>query len=621
MSAAPAPQSETDDRNFLFGMLARQLGFVSPDRLLAAMLIWASDKAKPLGQILAGRGDLSPERLQLLDALVEERLKGHHGGEALPLQLALEQELKRPGDDAQASRATIGDTVAYTGHAAEEPAAGLRYRVLRPFARGGLGEILVAEDLELHREVALKEIQQRFAGDEQSQARFLLEAEVTARLEHPGVVPVHGLGKCADGRPFYAMRLVQGDTLQEAIRKFHEPATPHRNAGERSLALRRLLTRFVAVCNAVAYAHSRGVIHRDLKPANIMLGKYGETLVLDWGLAKVVGRQEAAEKGEQTLHPLSGDVEATRAGSTVGTAAYMSPEQAAGRIDEQGPASDTYSLGATLYALLTGRPPVAGESIAEVLHRVETGDWLPPRRVKADVPGALDAICRKAMALRPQDRYASALELGADVERWLGDEPVGAWKEQAWTRVGRWARRRPVFSAWVGISVAVYIVGIVIGIAARLFTATPTWMLLIMPISLSTMIALAMTASAQAGAILCAAGAFMAGYLSERGARRRQRGVRWARSASANGASCGRCGGLHRAVLVIHVSTAIDIEIDNKLPTDSAQCVRVGADPGNCSGGDVWLAEGHAIARCGDGVPDRGFCRILDWDNPGVKPF
>src|SRR5262249_55526544 len=150
------------------------------------------------------------------------------------------------------------------------------------------------------------------------------------------IVPVYGLVQGEDGRPCYAMRFIQGETLKEAIDRFHQDDRPGRDPGERSLALRQLLTRFVAVCNTVAYAHSRGVVHRDLKPANVMLGKYGETLLVDWGLAKAVGRDEAARAGgEDTLAPSSGDSDSggTQFGKAVGTPAYMSPEQAAGRWD------------------------------------------------------------------------------------------------------------------------------------------------------------------------------------------------------------------------------------------------------------------------------------------------
>jgi hypothetical protein len=230
--------------------------------------------------------------------------------------------------------------------------------------------------------------------------------------------------------------------------------------------LRTLLTRFVAVCNAVAYAHSRGVIHRDLKPANVMLGPYGETLVVDWGLAKVVGPAAAAAGeagGNLGLSPPAEGTE-TQAGAALGTPAYMSPEQARGHLDQLGPASDVYSLGATLYSLLTGRPPIEGKGTAEILHNAQKGEVVPPRQVKPDVPAALDAVCRKAMAPRPEDRYATALDLAADVEHWLADEPVAAWPEPWAARARRWARRHRV---WVtaGLAVlAVSLVGLTIGV-------------------------------------------------------------------------------------------------------------------------------------------------------------
>src|SRR5262249_12714415 len=165
---------------------------------------------------------------------------------------------------------------------------------------------------------------------------------------------------------------------------FHEAEQPGRDPGERSLALRQLLRRFVDVCNAVAYAHSRGVLHRDLKPGNIMVGKYGETLIVDWGLAKSVGRSDLTRTTEEsTLQPSSGsDWVATVMGTVVGTPAYMSPEQAAGRLDQLGPASDIYSLGATLYSLLTGKTPFEESDKGELLQQVLRGAWLPPRQVK-----------------------------------------------------------------------------------------------------------------------------------------------------------------------------------------------------------------------------------------------
>ncbi len=191
---------------------------------------------------------------------------------------------------------------------------GQRFRIVRPHSRGGLGEVFVAVDSELHREVALKQILDKHADDPFSRQRFIAEAEITGGLEHPGVVPVYGLGTDAEGRPYYAMRFIKGDSLKAAIARFHGDEPSEQDPGRRSLELRKLLRRFTDVCNAVDYAHSRGVIHRDLKPANIILGKHGETLVVDWGLAKSVGRADPSV-GEQTIAPSSSGSSETLPGS------------------------------------------------------------------------------------------------------------------------------------------------------------------------------------------------------------------------------------------------------------------------------------------------------------------
>jgi serine/threonine-protein kinase len=447
------------DRNLLLGILALQLDFVTPGALIAAMHAWAADKARPLGDILRSRGDLTADRAQLLDALVREHVQAHGGNAQASLAAAARpglasDALAAVGDaDVQASLARIAPATIDPDRTVDQPAgsslgqptrgaADARYCVLRPHARGGLGEVFVAEDTELHREVALKEILPRHVSDPASRARFVLEAEVTGGLEHPGIVPVYGLGTYADGRPYYAMRLVRGESLTDAIRRYHAGAA----AGQWSLAFRQLLGRFVAVCQAVAYAHSRGVLHRDLKPGNVMLGPYGETHVVDWGLAKTIGRpsdgsDRGGPAGEAALRPSSGSGSGmTLAGQAVGTPAYMSPEQASGRLDQLGPASDVYSLGATLYCLLTGKPPFDGAA-DEVLARVQRGDFPPPRQVAPGVPPPLDAVCLKAMALNPADRYPTALALAADVEHWLADEPVTARSDPLSTRLARWGRR------------------------------------------------------------------------------------------------------------------------------------------------------------------------------------
>jgi tetratricopeptide (TPR) repeat protein/serine/threonine protein kinase len=439
------------DRNLLFGILALQMDFITRDALVQAMHAWVLDKAKPLSQILVEQGALNAARRAMLEPLVQEHIQ-QHGGDAEKSLAAVSSVgsardlLKQIADpDVQASLVNLPaadpNATKYPS-AGDASAVGRRFMILRPHAEGGLGKVSVALDGELNREVALKEIQEQYADHSQSRARFLLEAEITGGLEHPSIVPVYGLGQYEDGRPFYAMRFIKGDSLKEAVERFHKTKGPI-NSGKRALELRQLLGRFNDVCDAIAYAHSRGVLHRDLKPGNVMLGKYGETLVVDWGLAKPVGG--AANKdgdAEVPLRPMSSDDSApTQMGSAIGTPQFMPPEQAAGRLDQMGPASDVYSLGATLYCLLTGKPPFTDRDVGVVLQKVQRGDFPPPRQVRREIPPALEAICLKAMALRPADRYPTARALAGDIEKWLADEPVSAWRDPWRMRVGRWTRR------------------------------------------------------------------------------------------------------------------------------------------------------------------------------------
>ncbi|MEZ6059010.1 MAG: serine/threonine protein kinase [Planctomycetaceae bacterium] len=307
-------------------------------------------------------------------------------------------------------------------------------------AKGGLGAVYRATEKELNREVAVKFLHRNLVDNLECQHRFQLEAEVTGRLEHPGVVPLYGIGRADDGRLFYYMRYIDGETLDDAICRFHKARTGRKSLGTHSVEFRRLLTCYVSVCRTIAYAHNRGIVHRDIKPANVMLGRYGETIVVDWGLAVPVMRDDRFRlSGEATLMPQSGGNSGTSSGAGVGTPAYMSPEQMTGLAPT--PACDVYSLGATLYRILTGEPAFVANRAERLAWLVLHGDFRKPREVCPAVSQTLEAVCLKAMALQPTARYQTALELADDVENYLADAPVTAYPERLTQKIRRWARR------------------------------------------------------------------------------------------------------------------------------------------------------------------------------------
>jgi serine/threonine-protein kinase len=408
---------------------------------------------------------------ELVVAWVERRERGEHvPAEALcPDDPGLAAELRRrieelggtgslmstPGPitfPAVPGSTDDGAVTATPSEAACDPlfaACSSRYRDLRFHAQGGLGTVYLGHADDLNRDVALKFVKSDLASDPNVRRRFLREAEVTGRLEHPGIVPVYAVGEDGHGHPCYTMRFIRGRTLEDAILDLHAPApggVPSSSGrSERLTGLRSLVRRFISVCYTIAYAHSRGVLHRDIKPRNIMLGPYDETLVVDWGLAKVLGQEDglqAAEaSGEGRIGPLSGGGSMVPTEGILGTPQFMSPEQFEGDSERIGPASDIYSLGATLYLILTGRHPFRGRDLLAVRKLVTSGEFPRPRSVARDVPRALEAICLKAMALQPSDRYAGAQDMAADLERWLADEPVSAWREPLTIRARRWLSR------------------------------------------------------------------------------------------------------------------------------------------------------------------------------------
>lgn len=308
----------------------------------------------------------------------------------------------------------------------EERTVRTRYTLLKKIGQGGLGTVWLARDEKLKRSVALKEMNVKASEIPRAWHRFHREAEITGHLEHPNIVPMHHFGMDdVTGQPFYAMRFVGKRTLVDAIEAYHD----RRTAGEDvTMDLHHLLTAFIGTCQAIAYANSRGVVHRDLKPENIAIDSFGQVIVLDWGLAKISAEYEAEGllSGDSALSEAS--LADTMAGEVIGTPLYMSPEQAAGTLDEIDHRTDVYGLGAVLFAILTGYAPHENSGrnqdsqklpIAEMLKKISSGPTPHPRDYRLGIPSELESICACAMQFKQHSRYQSAEAVAEAVQRWI----------------------------------------------------------------------------------------------------------------------------------------------------------------------------------------------------------
>jgi len=302
---------------------------------------------------------------------------------------------------------------------------GSRYEDLGLLGVGGMGEVRRVRERDLNRTLAMKIIKPDVMSKKASLARFIEEAQVSAQLQHPSIIPVHELGRMPDGRYYFTMQEIRGREIDDAIKSVHEASQNGWQYDSHGWSLRQLITALQKACQAVGYAHARGVIHRDLKPSNIMVGRDGEVFVVDWGISKIKGHTTLANAADVEVTMIEtdrskDDSQSTKAGAVTGTPAYMPPEQAEGKLDQIGVHSDVYSLGAILYKILTGRIPYDAPNVWLLLMAVVKGGLKAPSEVAINkIPEELEEICVRALSVTPKDRYTDASKMAEELGAWL----------------------------------------------------------------------------------------------------------------------------------------------------------------------------------------------------------
>ena len=460
--------SPFSDKNLLFALIAYQNGYITMEQFFEAAAVWNKEPQRELGEILVEKKFLEEVERFNIQGIVEDRLR-RQGGIDNTLSFVLENGSVPEGqplpEDWKGKIDAITKVIrdkkppSPPNFSTPEANPGIhRYIIRKMLGKGGQGYVWEAIDTELNRRVAIKNIVPDLSSDPLHQELLIDEARKTGKLGHPGVPPVFDIGKDDDGKPFFTMQLISGEKLSERYKTLkHESISQSDFLNQ----IRPVLRHLIAACNTVEFAFdNEAVLHRDLKPDNIMVNRHGETVVMDWGMGKIItDPSQLPEPASSVLFipmsPGSGSQERTSVGTIKGTVTYMSPEQARAENDRLDHRTDVYGLGAILYWILTGQAPHTKKALPDI----QKNRFPAPSQVRPtlSIPRELEAICLKAMASQPEDRYQKAGQMAADLENFIAGEPVVALPENFVRRTERFLRKhaRAVIASLLGLTLAV----------------------------------------------------------------------------------------------------------------------------------------------------------------------